>query len=80
MNPSQYTSIGVSAAVLTPVIMWLFTWPIHAPTDAQAGGIAAILIAIAGGTHAAVRSYLAGRRAAVDSKAPVEPSHRDSGS
>ncbi len=57
MNPAQYTSVGVSAAVLTPVIMWLCTWPIQPPNDAQAGGIAALIIAAVGGIHALVRSY-----------------------
>jgi len=61
MNPSQYTSVGVSAAVLAPVIMWLFTWPIHTPTDAQAGAIAALLIAAVGGIHGTINAYLAYR-------------------
>ena len=61
MNPTQYTSVGVTAAVLTPVIMWLFHWPLTAPTEAQAGGIAALLIAAAGAIHSGINSWLARR-------------------
>jgi hypothetical protein len=61
MNPSQYTSVGVTAAVLTPLIMWLFRWPLTAPTEAQAGGIAALLIAAAGAIHSGINAWLARR-------------------
>ena len=63
MNPSQYTSVGVSAAVLTPVIMWLFERPFAPPTEAQASAVAALIIAAIGGLHALVGAYLAGRDA-----------------
>jgi hypothetical protein len=61
MNPSQYTSVGVTAAVLTPVIMWLFHWPLTAPTEAQAGGIAALLIGAAGAIHSGIGAWLTRR-------------------
>ncbi len=57
MNPAEYTSVGVSAAVLAPVITWLCTWPIQPPNDAQAGGMAALIIAAIGGIHSIVQSY-----------------------
>jgi hypothetical protein len=55
MNPASYTSVGVSAAVLTPVIMWLTTWPIHSPTEAQAGALSALIIALIGGIHTIIQ-------------------------
>ena len=58
---SQYTSVGVTAAVLTPIVMWLFHWPLTAPTEAQGGGIAAPLIAAAGTIHSGINALLARR-------------------
>ncbi len=57
MTPSQYVPVGVTASVLTPVILWLTTWPIQPPTEAQAGAIAALLIAAIGGVHSLIQSY-----------------------
>jgi hypothetical protein len=57
MKPAEYVSIGVTAAMLTPVITWLTTWPIQAPYDAQAAAISAVLIAAIGGIDAMCRMW-----------------------
>jgi len=71
LNPSQYTSVGVTAAILTPVIMWLFQRPFAAPTEAQASAIAALLIAAGGGIHSLIQAYLAHK---AEKNAPVKAS------
>jgi hypothetical protein len=61
MNPSRYTSVGVTAAVLTPMIMWLFDCPLTARTAAQASGMASLPLAAAGAIHSEIRASLARR-------------------
>ena len=56
MNPSRYTSVGVTAAVLTPMIMWLFDCPLTARTAAQASGMASLPLAAAIQAKSAHRS------------------------
>ncbi len=57
MSPANYTPVGMTAATLVPVILWVTHWPIQPPTEAQAAALAALLIAAGGAIHAAVRAW-----------------------
>jgi hypothetical protein len=52
VNPLAVYPMAVTAASLVPVIMWITTWPLAAPTEAQAGAIAVLIMALGGCIHA----------------------------
>jgi putative flippase GtrA len=56
-TPAQYTAVGVSAANLVPVIIWLSVWPLQPPDEAQAASIAALILAAGGLIHSVIQSY-----------------------
>jgi len=58
MNPIAAYPLAITAAVLVPVIMWLTTWPLHPPTEAQAADLAVLIIAIVGDLHAWLGGHL----------------------
>ncbi len=62
MNPLAAYPLAVTAAVLVPVIMWLTTWPLQPPTDAQAGALAALIMAVVGDLHVWLGGHLSGAR------------------
>lgn len=61
-TPAQYTAVGLSAANLVPVIMWLSKWPLQPLNEAQAGAIAGLLLAAGGLIHAIIQSYQSDRQ------------------
>ena len=58
MNPLAPYPMAITAAVLVPVIMWLTTWPIHPPTEAQAASLAVLILAVIGALHAWLGGHL----------------------
>lgn len=57
MSPSQYVSVGVTTAMLIPVITWLTHWPIQPPSNDQVAAVAGLLIAAGGAIHAMYRVW-----------------------
>jgi len=48
MNPVSNTAmVGSVTGTVATIIMWATTWPIHAPTEAQALAMAAMLVPVA---------------------------------